>query len=295
MATEHGLPKTHRALVLSSTSEPPTVKTIPTPHPTPGSAVVSILAANVIPFMRGIYDGTRQYAFPTPLVIGTAAIGRVAAVGPDSTLLKPGQLVLVDSTVHSRDDPDDACLSGIHEGFTDGSRKLMHGEWRDSTYAEYAKVPLENCAVLDETRLLGMGYSIDLLVYLLVLAVPYGGLRGINLRAGEIVVIAPATGSFGGAAVLVALAMGARVIAMGRNVDALREIKATSERVEVVPITGDVQVCDNDLPSFRDLGFWALAVKGCVTLLEHFLHEHLPSVPGGLGSLEAVWDHRCLF
>jgi hypothetical protein len=93
----------------------------------------------------------------------------------------------------------------------------MHGEWRDWTYAEYAKVPLENCIPLDEERLLGpvendgLGYSVENLTQLPRLLVPYGGLRDINLQAGETIIIAPATGMFGGRAVDVALAMGAKV------------------------------------------------------------------------------------
>jgi hypothetical protein len=93
----------------------------------------------------------------------------------------------------------------------------MTGEWRDWTYAEYAKVPLENCVLLDETRLLGpienggLGYNVENLTQLHRLLVPYGGLRDIQLQAGETIIIAPATGAFGGRAVEVALAMGAQV------------------------------------------------------------------------------------
>lgn len=145
MAHEPGLPRTNRALILSSITEPRTVQTVPNPQPTAGSAIVRILVANVIPHMHDIYNGKRRYAFPTPVVIGTSAIGRIAAVGPDAMFLTPGQLIHVDATIRGREDPTAVFLSGIHEGFTEGSRKLMHGEWRDSTYAEYAKVPLENC------------------------------------------------------------------------------------------------------------------------------------------------------
>jgi D-arabinose 1-dehydrogenase-like Zn-dependent alcohol dehydrogenase len=135
-------------------------------------------------------------------------------------------------------------LGGIHWGYSASSAKLMAGEWRDATYAEYAKLPLENCYALDEARLLGspdagsLGYSIEQLAFLSGLAVPYGGLLDINLRAGETVIVAPATRAFGGAAVNVALAMGAKVIAMGRNKEALSRIAATSERVRAVQITG---------------------------------------------------------
>lgn len=205
----------------------------------------------MLSYARQIYTGERDYPFPKPLVPGTSAVGRVAAVGPDATLLKPGLLVLVDCTVRGRDDATAVFLSGIHEGFTEGSRTLMRGEWRDSTYAEYAKVPLETCEVLDEARLCGkLGYEIADLAYVSALMVPYGGLRDIDLRAGETVVVSPATGAFGGAAVLVALAMGARVIAMGRNVAALERIKERSERIETVPITGDMLKDSGALKSF---------------------------------------------
>ena len=247
MSANQELPKTHRALVLRSTDEPPKVEVIPTPQPTPGSVVVRVLVASVISYMHDIYNGVRQYPFPMPLVIGSNAIGRVAAIGPDTTFLKPGQLVHVDMFLRGRDDPTALCLSGIHEGFTEGSRTLMHGEWKDTTYAEYAKVPLENCDALDEARLLGsprdggLGYKVEDLQYISALLVPYGGLRDIDIKAGETVIIAPATGAFGGAAVLVALAMGARVLAMGRNVEALEKVAARSDRIEAIPMTGDQQ------------------------------------------------------
>lgn len=102
-----------------------TISTNTPPHP--GSAVVRILAAPIISYTREIYDGTRKYLYPAPLVPGTSAIGRVAALGSDSTALKLGDLVHVDSVVRSRDNPNDVFLSGVHEGYTDGSRKLMEG------------------------------------------------------------------------------------------------------------------------------------------------------------------------
>ena len=250
--TNQTLPETQRALVVTSTSSPLTVQTLPTPKPSPGSAVVRILAANVISYSRQIYNGERQYPFPTPFIPGASAIGRVAAVGPDATLLRLGMLVFVDCTIRGRDDATATFLSGIHEGYSEGSRTLMRGEWKDSTYAEYAKVPLETCEVLDEGKLCGrLGYSIADLACISAMLVPYGGLRDIDLKAGETVIVSPATGAFGGAAVFVALAMGARVIAMGRNVKTLETIKTRSERIETVPITGDVL---KDLEALKSFG-----------------------------------------
>lgn len=243
------LPKTHRALVLTSRDEPLTVKTVQTPQPTPGSVIIRIIVTNVASFAREVYDGTRPYSFPTPLVVGSSAIGRIAATGPDSTLLTPGQLVYFDVTIRGRDDPSNVILlSGVTDGFTAGSKKLMAGEWRDSTYAEYAKVPLENCHVLNERHLLGsvgdggLGYSVETLAIINRMLIPYGGLRSVNLTAGETVIVAPATGPLGGCAVLVALAMGARVIAMGRSVEMLKKLAALdTKRVKTVPITGAVE------------------------------------------------------
>jgi D-arabinose 1-dehydrogenase-like Zn-dependent alcohol dehydrogenase len=126
---ESQLPKTHRALVLTSSDEPPAVRTIPTSHPGPGSVIIQIIIANVISYMRDICNDARQYPYPKPLVIGTSAIGRVAAEGPDTTALKVGQPVWIDMTIRGRDDPDAVMLGGIHQGFSAGSAKLMAGEW----------------------------------------------------------------------------------------------------------------------------------------------------------------------
>lgn len=95
----------------------------------------------------------------------------------------------------------------------------MHGQWRDAMYAECAKIPLENCIPLSQSLLAkpedgGLGYAAEDLAQLPRLLVPFGGLRDIDVKVGETVIVSPATGAFDGAAVQVAVAMGARVIAM---------------------------------------------------------------------------------
>jgi hypothetical protein len=48
---------------------------------------------------------------------------------------------------------------GMHGG---NAMKLMEGEWRDGSYAEYAKFPLENVFPLDEEVLLRkLGYGVE--------------------------------------------------------------------------------------------------------------------------------------
>ena len=298
------LPKTMKALVVKSTSEPPTIEQVPTPTPTTGTAVVAIHAANVISYTRDIYNGKRNYPYPMPLIPGSSAIGRVAALGPDATKLKPGDLVFMDITIRSRDDPSDVFLSAIHHGFTAGSQHLMENIYRDGAYAEYCLMPIENLILMDEKRLLGdpsqggLGYKIEELAYVSSLLVPYGGLKDINLQAGQTVIVAPATGPFGGAAVLVALAMGARVIAMGRNKTSLANLKSKvphPERVETVPITGDMAAdCEalkkfGSIQAYYDIGppeaHASTHIKSCILALSH---GGRVSLMGGYGGDVAI-------
>ncbi|KAI1329279.1 alcohol dehydrogenase [Xylariaceae sp. FL0255] len=242
------LPPTHKALVQEVYGGPLVVKTLPTPQATPGSAVIKVISAPIISYMREVYNGTRKYPYPTPMTPGTNAIGRVVAIGPDATLLKEGDLVYFDCTIRGRDDDTSIILNGLSSGMTPGAQILIEGEWRDSTYAEYARLPLENLFKLDEARLLGptseggLGYEIGQLGGSMTGLVAYGGLRSIVLQAGETIIISPASGGFGSAAVLISLALGARVIAMGRNAKALANAKALNPgRVETVQMTGDVE------------------------------------------------------
>jgi NADPH:quinone reductase-like Zn-dependent oxidoreductase len=198
--TSQPLPETMRALVLKSTDQPPTVETVPTPQVTLGSAVLKVLSANTISYIRDIYNGKRKYPFPMPLVPGSSFIGRVVAPGPDATRVKEGDLVFVDCTIRSRDDPTDVFLAAIIDGFTPGSKKLMKDVFRDWCYAEYCRAPLENMTVLNEAKLTspirdgGLGYSLSKLGFVSACLVPYGGMRDIELKAGQTVIVAPATG-----------------------------------------------------------------------------------------------------
>ncbi|KAI1012086.1 hypothetical protein LB503_004607 [Fusarium chuoi] len=244
------LPKTHRALVLHSTRDPYDISVVTqnTPQPCPGSAVIRVLSAGVLTYADRVYSGHKPYPYPEPFIIGSSAIGRIAAVGLDATSLKLGQLVFFDSFIQARDNPNSLILHGLSGGFDTASNKLMEGEWRDGTYAEYAKVPLENCFPLDENRLTGnraeggLGYSMADLAYLWTISVPFGGLQDIAIRSGEKFIISPAAGTFASAAVLAALAMGAQVIAVGRNKETLNKVKALNpKRIRTVLNTGNIE------------------------------------------------------
>ena len=255
------LPATHRALVLKSTQAPldMTVEsTSPVPQPSSGNAVIKVLAAPVISYSREVFSGVRRYNYPEPMVPGSGGIGRIVAVGSDATSIQPGQLVLTDAFIRGRDDESKLMIGGLEMG---SGKDLMYGEWRDGTFAEYHKAPLENIHFLDEKKLMGkkeeggLGLSIEDLCYLFTLCVPYGGWRDVNLQVGETVLIAPATGSFGSAAVRMALIMGAgKVLIMGRDpkkLKALEDVLGNDPRLHSVPITGDV---DADTQAIKQHG-----------------------------------------
>jgi NADPH:quinone reductase-like Zn-dependent oxidoreductase len=252
----HSLPATHKALRQDVYGEPPSVQTIARPQATSGSAVVRVHFASVLNYTKNIYNGQRKYPYPTPLTLGLGGVGRVAELGVDATILEVGDLVLLDITIRGRDDVgsthNNVFLSAISEGATDGSRTLMRDAWRDGSYAEYVKVPLENCHRVDETRLSDLNYQIRDLQFIPKLMVPYGGLGpgGVGVKPGETVVVSPATGGFGSAAVHVCLALGAgRVVAMGRNRQILERLESDrSGRVTSVPLSGDWKV---DLAAVR--------------------------------------------
>lgn len=237
-----------KALVCEGPGKLLKLKTLPVPAAVPGSVVIKILATLVEPTLSRNLSG-RVFSFPKDLVPGGRAIGRIAAVGPDTTSLTEGQLVAVDCFVRARDDPTVQILWGTFDGPTPASKKFAADNWSHATYAEYCRAPLENCHPLNEKLLCGssaqggFGYSSEDLLALPRQVIPYGGLRGINLQPGETIIVAPATGSYTGAAVQVAVAMGAKVIAFSRNREVMEQLRAAlpAGRVEIVLNTGDVE------------------------------------------------------
>jgi threonine dehydrogenase-like Zn-dependent dehydrogenase len=236
------LPATHRALMLRDPNQDPKVEVIPVPEVTAGAAVIRILTTGILSYMKDLIIGNkRNYNYRLPIVPGVAAVGRIAALGPDATSPKIGQLVFFDCLIKTRDSQSGPkqFLSAITAGHSEESRKLMvEGGFQDGSFAEYMRTPLENLFVLDEARLLGdpaqgnLGLTVDDLCALSQLPVPAGGLNSVGLKPGETVLISPSTGPFGGAACGVALAMGARVLAWGRNEEKLENVKRTLDSID---------------------------------------------------------------
>jgi alcohol dehydrogenase len=118
-----------------------------------------------------------------------------------------------------------------------GGQKLQ-AYWRNGAFAEKILCPVENVHGIPEELL--EQYGAGKLAWLTCTLVPYGGLLAGGLEAGQCVMIQPATGHFGTAAVAVAIAMGASsVFAVGRNKSVLDElVKKFGARVKPVVVTG---------------------------------------------------------
>ena len=227
-----------KAAVLCKFGSPLEVTTRPDPVPGTGEIVVDVVAAGVLSYTGEVFSGKRNYEMELPLVPGIGAVGRVRATGPDSTRLKPGDWVVCDVTVRSRDDartPDIVLQGWSARG--EGGRRLMR-HFRDGAFASQMMIPTENAIPLGPIEEAGAGRwnALNLLL------VPYGGFVAVDLRPGETVLVSGATGNYGSAGVAVALAMGAaRVVAPGRNGCVLDDLaRRFGDRVRTVRLTGDV-------------------------------------------------------
>lgn len=237
--------KSNKALWLETHSKHPTVVQHAIPEAGPGSVVVKVLSTFLPPYTGAIHDGSLSiFNLFLPLVPNPGNVGRIHSVGPDAVSVKAGDLIYTTPWIKGRDDPEVTIIQGHHGGEGPAGAKLMQGEWRDGAMQQYQKVPLENVLKLDETKLCKkQGYSPSELMEIPVHSMAYGALlEAGGLQPGETVIIGPATGTFGPAAAELALAMGATVIALGRNKEKLHAFASkleNTDRLECVTMTGD--------------------------------------------------------
>jgi alcohol dehydrogenase len=226
-----------KAAVLKSFGSPLAIEDVPAPVLGTGEVIVDVVSTRVLSYTNEVLSGARKYALALPAIPGAGCVGRVRAIGPDATRLAVGDWVLCDPTVRSRDDAisPDITLQGVSargEGGMHLQKYFHHG-----SFAEQMRVPTEN------VKRLGRITEAEAAQWcaLGTLLVPYGGFLAARLQPGETVLVSGATGNFGGAAVAVALAMGAAcVVAPGRNENMLAElVRRHGERVRPVKLTGN--------------------------------------------------------
>ncbi len=226
-----------KAVVLRGFGMPLSLQDVADPVIGTGEVLVDVAAAPVLSYADEVFSGARRYLLPTPVVPGCGAIGRVRAVGPDATRLRPGDWVFCDPTVRSRDDAlsPDIVLQGWSARGEGG--QVLQRYHRDGVFAQQVRVPTENAAPIGpiDPADAGLWCAVNTLL------IAYGGLLAMDLRPGETLLVSGATGNFGSATVALAMAMGARcVVAPGRNVAMLDDLRRRfGERLVPVRLTGD--------------------------------------------------------
>jgi len=226
-----------KAAILKAFGSPLAVETLPDPIMGTGEIIVDVVAAGVVSYANEVFSGERKYTLTLPVAPGAGAVGRVRAIGPDSTRLAVGDWVTCDPTVRARDDamtPDIALQGWTARG--EGGLRLQK-YFHHGSFAEQMMVPTENAFPLGPID----PEEASRWCLLNLLLVPYGGLLAANFKAGETLLVSGATGNFGSAGVAVALAMGAGcVVCPGRNQVMLEDLKRRfGSRVRTLTLTGD--------------------------------------------------------
>ena len=201
-----------RAILLHAVCEPEALRVADAPDPTPGrgEVVVRLRAAALnhrdLFICRGQYAGLRY-----PVIPGSDGAGEVAAVGPDTTGVSPGDPVLINPSLDWGDDPR-----------VQGPRWRILGLPDNGTFAEFVKVPAAN--VLPRPA----GLSDEEAA-----AVPLAGLtayravvtRG-RVQVGETVLVLGIGGGVATFALLIARRAGARVLVTSGSDEKLARAKA---------------------------------------------------------------------
>jgi NADPH2:quinone reductase len=191
-----------RGFAVTDFDQPGSVMTLPDPEPGEGEVLIRVRAASVNPFDSTVArGGTRTWAAETrvPLVPGVDAAGVVAAVGPGVDAFKVGDEVVANV----------------------GGKSY----WGGGTFAELVTAPMGAVALKPP----GMSFEI-------ASAVPQTGLTALGAvdilvpAAGQVILVAGATGGVGGWFTQLAVVRGAIVVALARpeNADYARELGASN-------------------------------------------------------------------
>ena len=212
----------------------------PIPEVRPGSVLIRVETQSLMSYLKPYVEGAlKAYRAPLDFIPGGNAIGVIEAVGADVWHLKTGQRVVASSHVVARENVQEPGQILIGVTSAGGVGDALQRSWKDGTLAEYALFPAQAVTPIEGLD----DYDLPQLTAITRCIVPYGGLLRGRLAPGETVIVNGATGAYGAAAILVALAMGAsRTVAAGRNKEMLDQLtKAGGARVAPVVLSGDME------------------------------------------------------
>ena len=265
-----------KAVYLKQPGEAAKVTDQPEPTLRSGGAIIKILAAPVLSFMKKVFTGELGYAMATPWIPGANGVGIVETFADDVIGLEVGDLVFIDPHIytHTNSDSYDGILIGL-TALGDHSVRTQQ-RWRNGTFAEKALVPAECLTVIPKN----IGTDAAHVSTLSFAAIAYGGLLKGNFRPGQTLVVSGATGNIGSCGVLVGLAMGGRrVIALGREDGVLKLLKAFDpNRVVALKLTGHLE---------RDKEMVAHAADGA-----DLVYDMLGNVPSFAPVAAAIYSLR---
>ena len=201
-----------RAILLHEVCEPEALRVADAPDPTPGRGelVVRLRAAALnrrdLYICRGQYAGLRY-----PVIPGSDGAGEVAALGPDTSGVSPGDAVVINPSLDWGDDPR-----------IQGARWRILGLPDNGTFAEYVKVPAANVlprpAGLSDEEAAALPLA-GLTAYRAVVT------RG-RVQVGETVLVLGIGGGVATFALLIARRAGAHVLVTSGSEEKLARAKA---------------------------------------------------------------------
>ena len=258
----------------------------------PHSNTIEAYHPHIIPAKK-----TQLPTFP-PYIPGYSCVARILTLPADATTLCVGDLVWVDPMIRGRDNPSAETVRSFNGGRDPSSQILIKGVWNSGAYAEKLLVPLEGLFKIPEEWMHdksegGKGFKIQEFALSGYYLLAIGGLATAGVGAGDTVIIAPATGKYSSAAVLIALAIGCRVIATGRSAEKLNVLKryhGAKDKLSTVILTGDM---DLDAKALED----ATGGKGAELFVDYSpttMREEPPYLTAGLKSLRRGGEYLLL-
>jgi 2-desacetyl-2-hydroxyethyl bacteriochlorophyllide A dehydrogenase len=162
-----------RAVVVGAAGVPASVETVPDPSPGPLEVVVAVRGCGICGTDRHILEEglpTARY----PLIPGHEPWGEVAAVGNDVSLVRPGDVIAVDPSLHCGSCPQ--CRRG-HGNLCERWGSI--GGTQAGAWADFVSIPERNAVTLPE------GYPLDCASLIEPVACAVRGLARLRPQVGR--------------------------------------------------------------------------------------------------------------
>ena len=196
-----------KAAVVHAFGQPLQIEEIPVPEPGIHQVLVKVIASGVCHTDLHAVSGDWPVKPKMPLVPGHEAVGYVAAIGPEVTHLKEGDIVVV-PWLYSACGCCEYCITGWE---TLCEEQQNGGYSVDGGYAEYVVAPAEAVAAIPDDL-----SSPDAAPLMCAGITTYNSLRNSPARAGDLIAI-QGIGGLGHLGIQFARQMGFRTVALGRG------------------------------------------------------------------------------